>query len=80
MLTDFETSGDIVGELFTALSFNVVNLRRSSGSLNGAEQVRRLSWSRQTLLRNRSIECKVCGLDQASGVSERDDTKKVCLL
>lgn len=68
-----------MGELFTALSFNAVNLRRSSGSLKGAEQVRQLSGARQTPLRSRSIEYEMCGLDQASGGSERDDTKKVCL-
>lgn len=67
-----------MGELFTALSFKVDNLR-SSDSLNRAEQVRRLGWSRQKLLRSRSIEYRICGLVRASGGSERNGSKRsVC--
>jgi hypothetical protein len=62
-----------VGELFTALSFNVDNLGRVSGSPYGAEYVRQLSWS---LLRSRSIEYEVCDLDQHQWGSERDGTKR----
>ena len=63
-----------MGELSTALSFNVDNLRRVSGSLYGAEWVGQLSWS----LRSRSIEYEVWYLDQVQvGCSERDGTKRV---